>query len=376
MTALAALGCACSAPGAQIPLLAPAPGSPIAFADGPGNVALAPVDADGRLDLVVTGRDGIAVLLGAGDGSFRAAPGGPIGLPGPATEMVTGDFNGDGRRDLALAHHDSYGVMLLFGDGEGGFALAPHSPVIMKEGRRPHTHGLHAGDFDGDGHLDLVSINSDDNDVSVAFADGAGGFARAASSYPVGPSPYPGALGDLDSDGSLDIVATSTARPRGETTGVLTVLAGDGLGGFRGRPVALRTISPGFVVVADVNGDRHADLVATHIERRELTVLIGDGKGGFAEAAGSPFDFGANTWYCAVADFNGDGRPDVAAAAGDGVRVMLGDGQGGFQPAPGSPFATGKGAWQLAVGDVNGDGRPDVATGDIESHSVTVLLAR
>jgi hypothetical protein len=156
----------------------------------------------------------------------------------------------------------------------------------------------------------------------------------------------------------------------------LTVLLGDGRGNFRGAAVPLRTISPGFVAVADVNGDRAPDLVATHLERSELTVVTGNGKGGFKEMTGSPLDLRHATWYLTVSDLNGDGRADVAAAAGDGVRVMLGDGRGGFQPAPGSPFATGKGSWQLAVGDVNGDGKPDVVTSDLESRSVTVLLAR
>jgi hypothetical protein len=72
---------------------------------------------------------------------------------------------------------------------------------------------------------------------------------------------------------------------------------------------------------------------------------------------------------------SGDGHADVVAAAGDGVRVMLGDGRGAFRTAPGSPFATGKGAWQLVVGDLNGDKKPDVATSNLESGTVTVLLA-
>jgi hypothetical protein len=117
-------------------------------------------------------------------------------------------------------------------------------------------------------------------------------------------------------------------------------------------------------------------LVTTHLERRELTVLIGDGKGGFKETTGSPFDLGRNSLQFAVADIDGDGKADVAAAVGDGVQVMLGDGRGGFQQAPGSPFATGRGTWQLAAGDVNGDGKTDVATGDLEGRSVTILVAR
>lgn len=376
---LALHGTACSAPQGQLPLLAPAPDSPIALADRPGCVALGEVDQDGKLDMVVASGDGITMLLGQGDGRFRVAPGSPIKLPDPCSEMVLDDLNGDGQLDLALANHDSYGVMLLFGDGNGGFALAPHSPVIMKEGQQPHTHGLNAGDLNGDGKLDLVSVNSGDNDVSIAFADGKGGFTRAASPFAVEPSPYPGALGDLNGDGHLDIVSSSTARRTAQqdgSRGALTVLFGDGRGDFRGGPIPLRTVSPGFVAVADVNGDDEPDLVATHIERSELTILTGDGKGGFQETTGSPFDLRHAAWHLAVADLNGDGKADVAAAAGDGVRVMLGDGRGGFQPAPGSPFATGKGSWQLAAGDVNGDGKSDVVTSGFEAGTVTILLAQ
>ena len=377
--AVLAVGNTCAAPQDRLLLLTPAPGSPIALGDGPGNVALGRVNQDGRLDLVVAAGGGITVLFGQGDGRFRVAPGSPIKLPAACTEMTSGDFNGDRKLDLALANHDSYGVMLLFGDGSGGFALAPHLPVIMKEGKRPHTHGLNAGDLNGDGMIDLVSVNSDDNDLSIVFGDNKGGFTRAAAPFAVGRSPYPGVLGDLNGDGHLDIVSSSAARqtsPHAASSGELTVLISDGRGGFRGAPVPLRTVSPGFVAVADLNGDRKLDLLATHLERSDLTILIGDGTGAFKETARSPLDLGHPVWQFAVADVNGDGKADVAAAAGDGVRLMLGDGQGGFQRAPGSPFATGKGAWQLAVGDVNGDGKPDVVTGDQEGRTVTVLLAR
>ena len=368
------LVCACPVPRAQRPLFAPAPDSPIAFANAPGNIAVGRVDEDAKLDLVVTSRLGITVLLGQGDGRFRIAPGSPIQVPDRISEMVLRDLTGDGKEDVALANHDSYSVILLFGDGKGGFALAPHSPVIMKEGQHPHTHGLHTGDLNGDGSVDLITVNSDDHDVSVAYGDGKGGFTRAAASFAVGRSPYPGAVGDLNGDGHLDVITTSTTR--GTQAGAFTVLFGNGRGGFRSELVPSRTGQPGFVAVTDVNGDRTPDVVATHLERSELTVLVGDGKGGIKETTGSPFDLGHSAWYLAVADVNGDGKADVAAAAGDGVRVMLGDGRGSFQPTPGSPFATGKGAWQLVAGDVNGDGKPDVVTSDLEAHTVTILLAQ
>jgi FG-GAP-like repeat len=363
----------------QKPIFAPAAGSPIAVGGGPGNIALGDVNKDGKPDLVVaSGRSrSITVLLGQGDGQFRAARMSPIQVPDSPSEMALGDFNGDSNLDLAIASHDSYGVALLLGDGAGSFALAPNSPIVMKEGRRPHTHGLETGDLNGDGHLDLVTANNADNDIAVVFGDGRGSFSRTAGSpFAVGKAPYPLAIGAVNSDGHLDIVVTSTLHGNSQSSYVLTVLLGDGRGGFQRSQAPVRTADPWYVAIGDLNGDRKPDLVTTHWERNQLTLLVGDGRGAFSETAGSPFDLGHSAWRVVVADVNHDRNADVVAAAGDGVRVMLGNGQGSLKPAPVSLFPTGKGAWRLAFGDMNGDGKPDVATSNLESDTVTVLLAQ
>ena len=364
------------------PVLVPAEGSPISVR-GANNVAIGDLNNDGRSDLIVISgqRRQVTILVGQNDGRFVPSSNGAFEVPESPHEVALGDVNGDRNLDLALANHDSYNVVLMLGNGRGTFQSAPSSPIVMKDGRQPHTHGLGFADFNGDSKADLATVNSDnDNDVAVALGDGQGGFTRAPGSpFAVGRSPYPFAIGDLDADGTTDIVVTSTGlgpRAAAPYNDGLTVLFGDGRGGFRRSQIPVKTGRTWFVAIGDVNQDKKPDVVTTHTEDRLVSVLLGDGRGNFAEIAGSPFDLGNKAWHMGLVDLNRDGNADVIAAADTGVRVMLGNGRGGFAQGPGSPFATGKGTWRLSVGDVNADGKADVATSNLESDTVSVFLSR
>jgi FG-GAP-like repeat/Bacterial Ig-like domain (group 3) len=135
-------------------------------------------------------------------------------------------------------------------------------------------------------------------------------------------------------------------------------------------------LGPFAVVVADFNGDNEADLAVANAAGGNVTVLLGDGNGGFAPAPGSPFQTGNGPFSLAVGDFNRDGKQDLAIAnAGDNtVTILLGNGSGGFTPASGSPFKTGSGPLSIAVADFNGDGRADLATLNTGDGSVTILM--
>ena len=133
---------------------------------------------------------------------------------------------------------------------------------------------------------------------------------------------------------------------------------------------------PQAVAVADLNRDGKLDLAVACAGAGAVTILLGDGKGGYLEAKGSPFAAGSTPNDVAVADFDGDVRLDLAFANHDekSLTVLAGDGRGGFRPAPGSPFACGSGPSQAAIGDVDGDGVGDVVVCDSAEADIRILF--
>jgi FG-GAP-like repeat len=119
--------------------------------------------------------------------------------------------------------------------------------------------------------------------------------------------------------GKLDAAVTTTGFRSGAVSPApgdrLTLLFGDGRGGFRRSDIAQKTGRTWFVAIGDVNGDRQPDLVTTHVDSALVSVLLGDGRGNFAEAGGSPFQLGQQAWYVGLVDLNRDGRADLVAAA-------------------------------------------------------------
>lgn len=387
-------------------------------------LAIADVNADGRKDLIISGENGaqsfVGVLLGNGDGTFHSAIlsnaiNNSSAFPG-LTSIAVGDFDEDGKQDLALtngsAFFNSPSVVVMKGNGLGNFTVG-YKFVSTNFGTAPALI-VQAADLNRDGHLDLVVLRNQAQDIIVFTGDGKGAFVPTlydTSGLPPNPNVPPEmnsvVISDIDGDGYPDLVV-------GTGTSGLQILLNDRTGHFALAPARTGVALPSLnyiLAVADFNRDGQLDLVGGSVNglrfysgNGDLTFrnadiyavpsgflpgatwvddFDGDGildfasftKGGIVIAYGNPdgtfqaakaYDVGSNVGSVVVSDLNEDGFPDILALTSVGPKSLLSHGHGSFSVVPSNVPAP----FSVAVGDFNGDGKPDFVTLDIFSQTI------
>ena len=227
------------------------------------------------------------------------------------------------------------------------------------------THGLAAGDLNGDGNVDLAAANEASGTVTIRFGNGAGAFPTSIQFFVANPSSI--AIADFNNDGIPDFVTSN----RGSAS--ITVRLGLGGGAF--GPAAQTAVgpAPSGVATGDFNGDGNIDIVASN--GTAFSLLLGNAAGSFPSAASVPVPGASGIAGIVTTDFNGDGNRDVATVnrVSMNISVMFGNGSGGFNPAGTYP-ALGTDAVGIAVGDLNGDSRPDLVTVNAGSNNAISRL--
>lgn len=285
------------------------------------------------------------------------------------SDIVLADVNGDSRSDLLVANASSFSVDLRLGNGNGIFGPATSYSL----GGSPSS--LAVTDIDGDGVADLLVAASDSTKSSLVVLKGNGnGTFQPLADVSIPPQPISAfgiieqqslasiATGDLNDDGSLDLVVTGSTRftycnyygCSFYQDGYVNVLIGNGSGGLSAAQVYSLGRQPGPVAIEDLNHDGHPDVVTA--EGGHISVLPGNGTG----ALGTPIQSGSGTPLSSLSlgDIDGDGLLDTVLGSGGGLQVQKGQANGTFLPT--TTLNMGAYLDSAVMGDVNADGTIDL----------------
>jgi hypothetical protein len=317
-----------------------------------------------------------ATSVGSVTGSLLPSASYNVGV-GPVA-LTSADFRNVGVQDLAVVNELDNTLTILQNQGSGTF-LQAGSPISLGAARTVApaiAPSIASAVLTTSGFHDLVVTDPVANTVQVLLSNGDDTFKEATGSpITAGQEPSSIVLGDFNNDGNQDFAVTNFKD------NTFSLFLGNGDGTFKqatGSPFPLPTTATGPIAMtsADFNSDGNLDLALVNQTTNNVTVLLGNGNATFSLASGSPFPVGKAPVAVASADLNGDARPDLVVVnqTDNTISVELGNGDGTFTAAPNSPLATGQAPTAVAIADFNGDGIPDIAVTDPQTDSVSVYL--
>jgi hypothetical protein len=322
-------------------------------ADNWWQVVAGDYDGNGTIDIASSEGTFVGLFLGKGDGTFAQPKNPAVGL-GNGYGLAAGDFNGDQKLDFVVANDPSAQVGIYLGNGDGTLQARAGT------GGLSHPIWPAVGDFNGDQKLDLV-VADDSSGAAVLLGKGDGTF-MASTHYAAGSRPYYVLTADFNGDKKLDLAV----GPRGSLS--IYVLLGKGDGTFLPANAfaisANNNSSPEFLAAGDLDNDGAIDLVASNGGATGVGILLNknDKSGGFKPY--TTVNANGPTEGAALSDLDGDGNLDLSVLDAGGITVMLGKGDGTFQVSMDQikpPVCSATNANSLLSADFNADGRPDLA---------------
>lgn len=368
---LAQFSASLAGPGANVPGVASSdfPVTNYSTGNGPVFVTTADLRSLGRQDMAVADHtdNTVSIFLSNGDGTFANATTDATGT-GPVS-IATGDFNGDAKPDLVVANQTANTISVLLGNGDGTFQPKTDIPT----GSGPISVVAAAFNNKNNANLGFAVANHADNTISIFLGNGDGTFTPATpSAIATGVGPSSIAAADFNGDGIIDLAVTN------QTDNTVSIFLGNGNGTFQPRVDYATGNGPLFVATGDFIGNGVLDLAVANNTDDTVSILLGQ-----TNTSGTAIGtFGAQTVFpagngptsIAVADYNVDGRPDLAVTdqTDNAVSLLLGLGEGSFGPNLELPVGTDP--LSIVTADFNGDGRPDAAVANDGSNTVSVIL--
>jgi hypothetical protein len=328
----------------------------------PNDLAIGDVNGDAKPDVLAPSSNldqaNFQVLLNGGRRAFLARR--DVGVVGNANGFAVADFDRDGNKDVIVAVYQSNqdNLKLIRGNPDGTMRDAV---LVESFGNNMPTHVI-AADFNGDGWADAAaSIFSPGNDLRVWLNDGAGHLLPSVV-YAAGGNPGSLAAGDIDGDGHLDVIVVNSAA----TDNTISVFIGLGNGAFLPGYQLPTLLRPSDAAIADFDRDGDLDVLVTHGQALAVLLFVNDGQGGLSPVT---LTLGVPQSTPNVADLDGDGWLDVALTTGL-ASVLFNDHNGSFTLEQGSTIASGG----VGIADFDHDGDVDVVATDYNRSLAAVIL--
>jgi hypothetical protein len=372
-----------------------APGQNLTVGDGPLKTIIADLDGDGKPDLVEANAYAHNISLFrniAAPGTLNGSSFAPrvdfpvLGGTDSPRCIAVADVDGDGKLDILAGDQASSSVLVYRNLATPGalYTSSFAAPVSFAAGSYPH--GLRVADLNGDGLPEILVANYSGNSISILKNQGSAGSLTTNSFAPqfvlaTGPNPTDVAVADFNGDGRPDLVTTAFG---GTQLSVFRNVAGAGMA--VSSWFTLDTTLPALpgsleFAVADMDGDAKSDLIVASVHGNAVSVYrnLADAGAFHAGSFAARVDFGTPGWAhnVNVADFNGDGKPDLTVTGELGSYMAVFQNQsmpGSFTAsslAARVDYATGWNAWGVAAGDLDGDDRADIVFANTYDDTLT-----
>ncbi|CAF0880594.1 unnamed protein product [Rotaria sordida] len=341
------------------------------FSSRPYSIAIGDLNNDTQMDIVVTnsGNENLGIFLGHGNSSFATQIIYPIGVGSSPGHVIMDDFNRDNWLDVAITDDNDDNIIILIGNGSGTFST--QLTYFTGSGSKPSA--LAVGYFNNDKYLDLAVANRGRDTIGIFFGLDYTSFKhQELCDAGMDSSPDSLAIGDFNNDGHLDMVTTLYYG------GKLGVFLGYGNGSF--TPLStysdMQFSQPRAVTVGDVNNDNQLDIIEVKRGINSISIILGYGNGTFADPL--LYSTGSDTRPRSVSagDFNHDNRLDVTVAnyGANNIGVFFGYGNGTFEDV--IALSTGKASRpnSVTIFDINNDTHLDIIVANRGIDQVGVFL--